>query len=122
MLNNSGIEPEMREKLWAECGATATILSNLMVKRNDKSPHERCYGTRSPYERVLKIFGEMGLKMENSKNLSEKLRNRGNLCFFVGFAKDHALNAYRAFDIESKKVIITRDVKWLKMTYGDHFN
>ena len=40
ILNNAGLEESMREKMWVECAATATILSNLMAKRNGKSANE----------------------------------------------------------------------------------
>jgi hypothetical protein len=30
MLNCSGVPQEMRDKLWAECASTATLLSNVM--------------------------------------------------------------------------------------------
>ena len=108
MLNGAGIEPELREALWAECGDTVTILSNLMAKRGNKSPHERYFGYKSPFGKHLRTFGEMGVKLDNSINLGEKLRNKGKMGFFVVFAKDHTLNSVMMYDIQTNKVVMIR--------------
>jgi hypothetical protein len=46
MLNCSGVPQEMRDKLWEECASTATLLSNVMSRKDGKSPYESFYGKR----------------------------------------------------------------------------
>eukprot|EP00980_Cylindrotheca_fusiformis_P022688 scaffold9579_cov84-Cylindrotheca_fusiformis.AAC.1 len=38
MLNGAGLQGELRDKLWAECGNTATIIDGLMVSEKTKKP------------------------------------------------------------------------------------
>ena len=38
----------------------------------------------------------------------------------MGYAKDHAANVYRMLNLETNSIIITRDIKWLKKTYGEY--
>jgi hypothetical protein len=47
------------------------------------------------------------------------LENWGISCVFMGYAKDHAANVYRMLNLETNLIIITRDIRWLKKTYGE---
>ena len=60
MLNNSGVDPDLRTELWAECAATATKLCNMLSKSDGKSPFEKFYGKECKFEKNLKLFGEVG--------------------------------------------------------------
>ena len=45
MMIAAGMNKEKRRELWTEAASTATKLSNIMVKKNNKkSPHERFFG------------------------------------------------------------------------------
>ena len=120
--NHAGFEKEKREKLWPECAATATKLDNILVNNsNEKSAYEKFYGIKSPIEQHLRIFGEVGIVTKhNNKRIRSKLENWGIPCVFMGYAKDHAANVYRMLNLETNLIIITRDIKWLKKTYGEY--
>jgi hypothetical protein len=45
-----------------ECASTATLLSNVMLKRW-QSPYESFYGKEAGYSRSLRIFGEVRIKL-----------------------------------------------------------
>jgi hypothetical protein len=51
----------------------------------------------------------------------EKLNNKGNECVFLGYEDNHPQDAFRVLDLKNMTIMITRDVKWLGRTYGDHF-
>ena len=121
MLNGAGFPEEMREKLWAECAATATKLNNMLCKREGKSPYELFYNEKPNLGVNFKVFGEIGVKKDNSQNLGDKLRNKGNLCFFLGYPENHPKDTFKVFDMSSDKPVITRDVKWLNKTYSEYF-
>ena len=36
---------------------------------------------------------------------------------FVGYGLSHALSVYKMFNFKMNKVIISRDIKWLDLTY-----
>jgi hypothetical protein len=63
MLNRSGVPQELREKLWAECASKATKLSNIISKKNGKSPYFYFYGEETGYTNELSIFGDIGTKL-----------------------------------------------------------
>jgi hypothetical protein len=41
------------------------------------------------------------------------LENRGDLCIFVSYLEDHGFDVYQLFNINSKKIVESRDVRWL---------
>ena len=44
--------------------------------------------------------------------------NRGEICLFVGYAKNHLGNVYRMYNLRTKKIWLTRDVQWTKKFYS----
>jgi hypothetical protein len=62
----------------------------------------------------------MGIKKVDKLNLSDKLKNKGGLCFFLGYPENHPkLNLKHK--IQSERPIITRDAKWLNKIFGEHY-
>ena len=41
------------------------------------------------------------------------------MCIFVGYADQHASDCYQMFNPTTKRIRITRDVRWLKRWYYD---
>jgi hypothetical protein len=62
----------------------------------------------------LRIFGEIGVKISRTVGLPETILNKAN-------DDNHPKDAYRVLDLKNKTVMITRNVKWLGRSYGDHF-
>jgi len=52
--------------------------------------------------------------VHDAKTIKNKLDNRGETCIFVGYADDHAGNIYRMFNLQTKRIWVTRDVRWIK--------
>jgi hypothetical protein len=122
MLNDSGVPKEIRNKLWAECALTATELCNITSRRDIGSPYELFYGKKGKIENNLRIFGEVGVKIaRNPGNMVEKLQNKGSLCIFVGYKDNHPQDAYRVLDLKNLTLMISRDIRWLGKSYGEHF-
>jgi hypothetical protein len=57
MLNNSGVDADLRTELWAECAATATKKSNLVSKKGGKSQFELFYDRESEIGKHVRLFG-----------------------------------------------------------------
>ena len=66
----------------------------------------------------LRTFEETGVVKDNKKKLYSKLEDKGIVCLFLGYAEDHPEDTYRMLNLETKKVIITRDVKWLNKMHN----
>jgi hypothetical protein len=60
----------------------------------------------------MQPFGRIGFVTDKTK-IKAKLDDRSFKCFFVGYADNHARDAYRMYNPVTKRVIVTRDVfKW----------
>ena len=106
MLNHAGFEPQCRASLWAEAAATATKLDNISVDASHiKTPHELFYGHPTKYQDHLCVFGEVGvITRSNTSSVKSKLQDRGLVGIFLGYAKDHARDAYRMLNPTTNKV------------------
>jgi hypothetical protein len=49
----------------------------------------------------------------HSKKSLGKVGNRGDLCIFVSYPEDHGFDVYQLFNIDAKKIVESRDVRWL---------
>jgi hypothetical protein len=64
------------------------------------------------YLKYLRTWGEAGTVKLKSRSHT-KLDDRGHTCMFVGYSTAHAGNTYRMWDPRSRRVLITRDIRWL---------
>jgi hypothetical protein len=51
--------------------------------------------------------------------IKSKLADRGLLCVFVGYARNHAGNVYRMINMKTGKAFITRDIQWTSRFIGE---
>ena len=119
MLIQAGLEAKYKEELWCEVISTATKLDNIMVRPGrTKPPHTLFYGEDAKYARSLRTFGEMAVvAIHEGKKMRSKLDNRGKTCMFVGYADDHTKDVYRFLNIHTKRIILSRDVRWLNVMW-----
>ncbi len=105
----------MKHKFWMEAAATATKLDTIMNEKGEKSPYQQFYNESPLFEKHLRTFGEVGIMtLKPGSTIKSKLGDRGIKCLFLGYAANHAGNVYRVLNHETKMVMISRDVKWLK--------
>ena len=108
-------DDQMKHKFWMEAAATATKLDTIMNEKGQKSPYQAFYNESPLFEKHLRIFGEVGIMtLKPGSTIKSKLGDRGIKCLFLGYAANHAGNVYRVLNLETKMVMISRDVKWLK--------
>ena len=89
------------------------LQNSIIKKKGEKSAYEEYYGSKNKVLHHLRTFEETGVVKDNKKKLHSKLKDRGIVCLFLGYAADHPEDTYRMLNLETKKVIITRDVKWI---------
>ena len=109
-------------KFWCEVISTATKLDNIMVrKERTKSPYTLIYNEETKYNKYLRAFGEMAvIAISDGKKMRSKLDTRGRTGIFVGSADDHAGNIYRFINIQTKKIILSRDIQWLNSFWMEY--
>ena len=66
ILNDAGLENEIRSGVWSECANNVTFLSNITsIKARDKCPYQWLFGVKPKLSSSLRIFGDMGVKINN---------------------------------------------------------
>jgi hypothetical protein len=119
LLNGAKLNGPLHKGVWAECANTATVTENLSVSRIDeKPPYERFHQRPSQLVRNLRSFGEMAVATKKNK-IQGKLDNKGVHVMFVGYAPDHAPKFYRLLKMSNKRIVMSRDVRWLKQNYTE---
>ena len=69
----------------------------------------------------LRAFGEMAVVKQHSAKFQAKIK-KGMIVMMSGYAENHPKGTYRFLNIETKSIIMSRDVTWLNSYHGDHFN
>ena len=86
-----------------------------------KPPHTLFYGEDAKYTRSLRTFGEMVvIAIHEGKKMRSKLDDRGKTCMFVGYADDHTKDVYRFLNIHTRRIILSRDVRWLNIIWKQY--
>ena len=118
MLNGADVPEEMRKKLWAECATTATFLENVTVRKDQEEPPLTIItGKQSKRIPYLRRFGEIGI-VKQDDGMINKLHNKGTPAMFVGYALSNPKDTYRMLNLETLKINVTRDVRWLNVKYN----
>ena len=121
MMNEAKFPEGLRKDLWTECANTATDIDNLIV--SDKiSPYQAFHGVPSKIIKKLQIFGEMAVIKNHSVKFQSKLKDKGTIVMFLGYADNHSADVYRFLKMGTKRVVLSRDVIWLNKLYCHYKN
>ena len=122
MMLTAGMSQQDKRKFWCEVISTATKLDNIMVrKERTKPPFTLFYNDEPKYMKFLRSFGEMAvLAISDGKKMRSKLDTRGRTGIFVRYADDHAGNVYRFINIQTKQIILSRDIQWLNSFWKEY--
>ena len=93
----------------------------MVRKERTKPPYTLFYNDEPKYMKFLRSFGEMAvIAISDGKKMRSKLDTRGRTGIFVGYADDHAGNVYRFINIQTKKIILSRDIQWFKSFWKEY--
>ena len=122
MMLRAGFSQQDKRKFWCEVISTATKLDNIMVrKERTKPPFTLFYNDEAKYTKFLTFFGEMAvIAISDGKKMRSKLDTRGRTGIFVGYANNHAGNVYRFINIQTMKIILSRDIQWLNSFWQEY--
>ena len=121
ILNEAVINGPLRKSIWAEVANYETYTANILVSRKDEMcPYEKFYGRNPVYVKDLTAFGKICISKRNNDLHRSKLTNKGIPCMMVGYAKDNATGTYRMLNLESNRIIKSRNVRWMNRTYGEY--
>ena len=122
MMITAGFDIQEKRKFWCEVISTATKLDNIMVRKaRTKPPFILFYNEEPKYMKFLRSFGEMAaIAISDDKKMRSKLDTRGRTGIFVGYADDHAGNVYRFINVETKQIVLSRDIQWLNSFWKEY--
>ena len=92
-----------------------------MKENSDSTSHEKFYGVTPSLINHLRTFGEMAI-VHDGKKIRSKLTNHGIPCMFIGYPDDHSPDVYQFLNLETEKVIMSRNYIWLNKSYGEFKN
>ena len=93
----------------------------MVRKERTKPPYTLFYNDKPKYKKYLRSFGEMAvIAISDGKKMRSKLDTRGRTGIFVGYADGHDGNVYRFINIQMKKIILSRDIKWLNSFWKEY--
>ena len=78
-----------------------------------KTQYEHWCGKLLQLANHLRTWGEAGTVKTITGKVS-KVLDRGVQCMFVGYAIDHDGDVYRMWNPNTNRVLISRDIIWLK--------
>ena len=99
---------DLPDSFWAEAINTAIYILNRSFTKavKDMTPHE-AYSGKKPSVEHFRIFGcHCYAHVPNSTRT--KLESKSKKCVFLGYSEES--KAYRLYDSEAKKIIVSRDV------------
>ena len=121
-MHHVNVPEEIRYKLYREAFTIATHLDGLKViaiDGVDKTRYEHWCGKIPRFANHLRTWGEAGTVKTITTKVS-KVLDRGIQCMFVGYAMNHDGDVYRMWNPETVRVMISRDVIWLKRMFFEN--
>jgi hypothetical protein len=87
-----------------------TFLSNVTsIKNKEVCPYDLLFGCKPKLPTSLRSFDEIGV-VTTKANIQRKLKNRGTPCMFVGYSVHHVNDVYRMLNLDTKRIIQSRDI------------
>ena len=123
MMNFAGFTRSKRQQLWCEAAQTATMVDNVLVQTEGKAPpFKRFYNEDAKYAKYLRTFGEMAVVADTeNKTGRTKIDPRGKMSLLLGYTTKHAGDVYRFLNMETQRVVHSRDVQWLDKNWAQFY-
>uniref|UniRef100_A0A251TBB6 Putative ribonuclease H-like domain, Reverse transcriptase, RNA-dependent DNA polymerase n=1 Tax=Helianthus annuus TaxID=4232 RepID=A0A251TBB6_HELAN len=108
-------EEKLPKRFWGECVLTAAYIINRLPSKTigDKTPYEILHNQKPEYDH-MKVFGCLTY-FWSIETKGDKFEVRGRLGIFLGYPQ--GTKGYKIFDIEDKKMVVSRDVKFHENTF-----
>ena len=116
-FRSAGIPKELRDKVWAEMANYCTHMQSVLCDKKGQSSHFKFYGKEPKWINNLHQFGEVCV-VHKGLDLVSKLQDKGFIGMMAGYSNKHGGDTFRIIRLSNLRVYTTRDVRWLKMSYG----
>lgn len=109
------IQSKLSHQFWAEAVNTASYIRNRCPTVHGRTPYEIWY-QKKPKVDHFKVFGS-DVYVLNKQPGKDKFEPRSLKCYFLGYSNES--KGYRLWNIKKGKVIISRDVSFVKTFEND---
>lgn len=108
-------EANLPKRFWGECVLTAAYLINRLpsIVIENRTPYETIFGQKPDYH-FTKIFGCLAY-YRSTETKGDKFEPRGRPGVFLGYPP--GIKGYKIYDIENKKIIVSRDVRFYENNF-----
>ena len=114
MMVNANLTLESQKVFWAEAVACSAFIEDLVIKATRTIPALSAWTNTSVTKWVKNLveFGRVAVVNKREK-VSGKMKEKGFPAMMVGYALNHGAGTYRLYNPKTKRIIISRDVKWM---------
>ncbi len=123
MLNDAKLSAALHKKLWAKAANTTTLLENWLKPSDcDSDAFSQFWGkgvASVVQPSLLHKLGKICITTNHGQLLRGKLSDCGKQCLFFGYAENHAGGAYCLLNLKTNRVVLSRDVFFLKKSHGE---
>ena len=56
-----------------------------------------------------------------TSDIKEKMKNKGLIVMLVGYCENHSTGTYRFLNMDTRKIIFSRDVIWMNKYFGEFY-
>nr|KAJ0198111.1 hypothetical protein LSAT_V11C700366270 [Lactuca sativa] len=107
-------EANLPNRFWGECILTAAYIINRLPSKviKNKTPYEIVWNQKPQYDH-MQVLGCLAY-YRNTDTKGEKFENKGKPGVFLGYPQ--GTKGYKIYDIESRKIIISREVLFHEST------
>jgi hypothetical protein len=119
-MNRAQLPNKVRHKLWAEAANMAKEAEKMSLKVGKTvPPFKELFGLKPKNIWNLRRFGEVGIA-KKGPDIQSKMANSGIAVMYLGHAKDHGQEVYCPFNVDTRRVVLSRDVRWLDQNYTNY--
>jgi hypothetical protein len=98
------------------------VINGTCTTSNLVPPYTKFYKLDPPYFPHLHVFGDISVVATTiNRKITAKTTNRGTVALYLGLAPDHSATTYRMYNLTTNRVILTRNVRYMKIKYNDYF-
>ena len=111
MLLNTKLNDTAQKILWKEAVHMFKRVNSMDTTGSTTSPFKIFYREKPNIIGLFSEFGPIGYVTKQDK-FKNKITYKISKAIMVGCTSNHTRNTYKLYNPETKRVILTRDVKW----------
>ena len=120
VMYSANLTDELRKKIWAEAvNYTEEVRNSMATTRSVTTSDEIFFGKKPTILPYMVEFGRIGYVTIRDNNIKKKTDERAINAIMAGYAKSHSGDTYRMFNPVTKRIILSRDVKWAEWKRTD---